>query len=153
MTLKNESLPWRDRPYLSVRDSADLIACSPSWIYELAKIGKLELVRVLPNLTAVRTEGVALLVDAAKPWTPAGHVKVTSRLDKQHFEATDELSRRGDEAQRRPRSSIFKALEDPEDRISDRTAQFFSRLASTPRRQGLWTHVPPSIRLSHPRTR
>jgi len=68
------SIPWRERPFLSFRDVGGLLACHPNYVYALARAGKLEIVHVLPDASfkAVRTAGVAALVDAAQPWTPSG---------------------------------------------------------------------------------
>ena len=70
--LTKEFIPWREREFVSVAETSQVLICSVSKIYELAADGRLAMVR-LPssNKVGIRTTSVIALLEQALPWTPS----------------------------------------------------------------------------------
>jgi hypothetical protein len=69
MMLAKNRIPWRERPTQSVPAASEIGGWSPSHTYNLIAQNKLKAVRVA-NKTAVVTQSLIELLDAAEPWTP-----------------------------------------------------------------------------------
>ena len=60
-------VPWRQKPYQSIRVAGELLNVSQAKIYTLHKQGLLEFV-TLVGKTQVVTEGITKLLEASDPW-------------------------------------------------------------------------------------
>jgi hypothetical protein len=68
------SIPWIDRPFLSLPTAAALLGCSSAKLYSLEAGGKIEFRRVAGR-TVVVTEGIIRMIRDAEPWTPSGKTR------------------------------------------------------------------------------
>lgn len=68
------AMQWRDRPYLSMKDAAELAVCSRSSLYTAANEGRLEL-RRLNGRTLVETKSLIAFLGTAERWTPSKQSK------------------------------------------------------------------------------
>jgi hypothetical protein len=67
---KAGSIPWQDRPLLTIEQTSVLLGGSPSRTYGLLVSGELEAVR-LAGKTLIKTPSVAALIERdAKGWKP-----------------------------------------------------------------------------------
>jgi hypothetical protein len=85
MTPTQSRIPWREKPTQSVPATSDIGGWSNGHTYNLIGEGKLTAVRVA-NKTAVLTESLIQLLNAAEPWTSnkarvaaANHARLKSR--------------------------------------------------------------------------
>jgi excisionase family DNA binding protein len=67
-------LTWRARPYNTIRDASDLLACSRAHVYALARRKKLNMV-TLGGRTMIATDSLAAFIAAAAPWAPSRDVR------------------------------------------------------------------------------
>lgn len=70
-SVKDQVIPWTDRPVLNLPAAATVLGCSPAQIYALAAKGELVLVK-LAGRTCVRTDGVSKLIREAPTLSPSG---------------------------------------------------------------------------------
>jgi hypothetical protein len=69
-SLKAGSIPWQDRPLLTIEQTSVLLCGSPSRTYGLIAAGELEAIRVAGK-TAIKTPSVVALMEREnKPWKP-----------------------------------------------------------------------------------
>jgi hypothetical protein len=71
---RDGATPWRERPYLSMKDAAEIAVCSRSSLYTAAGDGRLSL-RRLNGRTLVETASLISFLDTAEKWTPSGRSK------------------------------------------------------------------------------
>lgn len=64
-------IPWWERPYLSVDDAAEVLACSRAQVYRLAGAGSLSLVRNVGR-TLVTKQSILEQISQAQPFKPSG---------------------------------------------------------------------------------
>jgi hypothetical protein len=62
-------ISWRDRPFHTVPQTANIIGGSTSRAYALLKDGTLEAVR-LAGKTLIKTESIIIFLATAQPWKP-----------------------------------------------------------------------------------
>lgn len=72
--LNASATPWRDRPFLKIKDAAEIVGCSPATLYGAAHDGKLTLSR-LGGRTLVETPSLIAYIATAEKWTPSGRSK------------------------------------------------------------------------------
>ena len=61
-------LPWRERAFVQLGMSAEILGISPASVYNLEAKGQLAFRRVAGR-TVVSVESLAALIDSAEPWT------------------------------------------------------------------------------------
>ena len=69
--LRSTSIPWWQRPLLSVNEAADVLACSRGQIYKLARPGSLSMAQNVGK-TLVDTQSVLKQISRAQPFVPSG---------------------------------------------------------------------------------
>ena len=62
--------PWRDRPFLSIQNAAELCACSAAKLYGMEKAGLLTFKR-LGGKTLIATPSLIAYLDTAEAWVPS----------------------------------------------------------------------------------
>ena len=79
-------IPWREKPTQSVPATSEIGGWSNGHTYNLIGDGRLKAVRVA-NKTAIITESLIQLLNAAEPWTPnkarvaaANHARLKARV-------------------------------------------------------------------------
>lgn len=65
------AIPWWHRPYLSVDEAAEVLACSRGQIYKLASSGSLLMAQNIGK-TLVDTASVLDQISQARPFVPSG---------------------------------------------------------------------------------
>lgn len=65
-------VPWRERPFVSVQDAAEILGVGTGSIYNFQKTGSLTLKR-LGGRTLVDVESLVQLIGGAEPFTPQDH--------------------------------------------------------------------------------
>lgn len=76
------STPWRERPFLTLQDAAEIVGCSTATLYGAAAAERLELCR-LGGRTLVKTPSLIAYIGTAKPWTPCARTKKATEARKQ----------------------------------------------------------------------
>lgn len=78
----SNSIPWRERPFVTMQAGAEIVGVSPASLYRFAEEGKLKLVR-LAGRTLIETPSLIVLVGAVEPWSPSGRTKGANRRRKE----------------------------------------------------------------------
>jgi len=73
--------PWRDRPFLTLQDAAEIVGCSTATLYGAAAAERLELCR-LGGRTLVKTPSLVAYIATAKRWTPSPKTKQATEARK-----------------------------------------------------------------------
>jgi hypothetical protein len=67
------TMPWHERPNLTVEMAADVLGCSRAQVYKLARTGSISMVQnPATGRTLVTTTSVLEVVLLAQPFTPQG---------------------------------------------------------------------------------
>lgn len=73
--------PWRERPFLTLQDAAEIVGCSPATLYGAAAAERLEFCR-LGGRTLVKTPSLIAYIGTAKPWVPCPRTRKATEARK-----------------------------------------------------------------------